>query len=479
MEESLKFKTKKGLYWQFLNQAIDLGVQFIIGIILARLLSPEDYGITALPGVFLAIAGLLTDCGFGQALIRKPELTEKDLSTAFYYSICVGFAAYWALFASAGWIADFYKAPILKSVLRVTAITLFLGPIGSIQGIHLSRRLDFKTLTTISIICKFVTGIVGVVMAFSGSGIWSLVIPPVLSDIISIIAKCYVVRWFPKEKWSKDSFKYLWGFGSKMLLSYMIGTIYENLYTLIIGKMFSPAQLGTWNRAQNYAALPSKQATNILQRVTFPVLSSIQDEDERLAYNYRRILRVSAFVIFPAMLLLSALAEPLIIVLVTDKWEGAVQFLEIMCFSMMWYPIHAINLNLLQVKGRSDYFLKLEIIKRIIGIIILFVTIPMGLVAMAYGGIVSSVLSLFINTYYTGKLINVGIWKQLLDLTPTIIMSLVIYAISRCLMMVISNIYLQIIVCGVVSVVVYFGLALLLKRDELSDCLYLLKIRSK
>lgn len=475
--ESLKYKTKKGLYWQFLNQAIDIGVQFVIGIILARLLSPEDYGITAMPGIFLGIAGLLIDCGFGQALVRKPDLTEKDLSTAFYYSISVGFFAYWVLFAASGWIADFYNAPVLKPVLRVTAITLFLGPVGSIQSVQLTRSLNFKTLTTISVVCKFTTGLLGVAMAFSGYGIWSLVVPPILSSIVSIVIMYCVVRWIPKERWSKDSFKYLWGFGSKMLLSYLIGIIYENIYTIVIGKVFSAAQLGTWNRAQNYASLPSKQATNVLQRVTFPVLSTIQDEQERLGANYRRMLKVSAFLIFPAMLMLSALARPMVLILVTDKWEGAIHFLEIMCFAMMWYPIHAINLNLLQVKGRSDYFLRLEIIKKIIGVVILCVTIPMGLVAMAYGMVASSVISLFINTYYTGKLIDVSIWRQLSDLAPTLALSALIYLITRCLMTVIPNMYWQVAVCGAVAFAVYFGLAAILKRDELNDVLYLLKIK--
>lgn len=474
-EENLKQKTKKGLYWQFFNQFANNGLQFCIGIVLARLLTPEDYGITALPAVFLAVAGCLVDCGFGSALVRKPDLSEKDLSTAFYYSISVGVTLYLALFLSSGWIADFYNAPILESVLKVTALGLLFGPVASVQGVQLSRKLDFKTPTKISLTCKITTGILGLAMAFCGYGIWSLVIPGVVGSIINVLMLYYFVRWLPKERWSKESFRYLWGFGSKLLASWLMGTVYENVYPLIIGKFFSPAQLGIWNRAQGYASLPSKQATNVLQSVTFPVLSKMQEDTDKLAMNYRRILRVSAFVVFPIMLIMAAVAHPLVIILVTEKWESCVPFLQIMCFSLFLYPIHAINLNLLQVKGRSDLFLRLEIIKKIVGILIMCITIPIGLMAMAYGMVVSSFISLIINTYYTGVIINVGYWRQVKDLLPIFLMSLASFIAIRAFMMTTNNLYIQLFIGVLIGLVVYLLLTNILHREEMTDVIYMFK----
>ena len=442
---------------------------------MARLLTPEDYGITALPVVFLAVAQCIVESGFGAALIRKPDLSEKDLSTAFYYSITVGIVLYLGLFFAAPLIADFYNAPILTSVLKVTALSLLISPMASVLSIQLTRNLEFKSLAKISLTCKVTTGIVALTIAFSGFGIWALVIPQVVSSLLNIILLYYCVRWLPRERWSKESFRYLWGFGSKLLFSYLLGTIYENMYLLIIGKFFSTSQLGIWNRAQSYANLPSKQATNVLQSVTFPVLSKIQDDEEKLAYNYRRILRVSAFVVFPIMLLLTALAKPFILILITDKWIECVPFLEILCVAMMLYPIHAINLNLLQVKGRSDLFLRLEIIKKILGVIILCITIPMGLIPMAWGILVSSFLSLFVNTYYTGKLIRVGILRQTMDIAPIFGISCLMYFVAYLVTKVFFNPYAQVFIGGLVATILYVGVAIALKRDELNDLKYMLK----
>ena len=477
-EDNLKSKTKKSLYWQFFNQFGNTGLQFVITTILARLLTPEDYGITALPVIFLAVSQCIVESGFGAALIRKPDLNEKDLSTAFYYGVCMGIILYLGLFLASPFIADFYDAPILTSVLKVTALGLLLSPVASVLSVQLTRSLEFKVLAKISLTCRITTGFVALVIAFSGYGIWALVVPQVVGSFLNIFLLYYCVRWRPKEHWSKESFKYLWGFGSKLLFSYLLGTIYENIYVVVIGKFYSPVQLGIWNRAQSYANLPSKQATGVLQSVTFPVLSKIQDDEEKLAFNYRRILRVSAFVVFPIMLLLSALAEQFVVILITDKWIECVPFLQIMCVAMMLYPIHAINLNVLQVKGRSDLFLRLEIIKKIMGVAILCVTIPWGLIPMAWGMMVSSILSFFVNTYYTGKLIHVNCWRQTLDIAPIFGMAGLMYFVTGFISSCFANVYVQVVIGGAVAVVLYLGIAVLLKREELNDLKYMLKRKS-
>lgn len=475
MEDNLKGKTKKGLYWSFFNQFSNYGMNFIVGIVMARLLSPSDFGITALPAVFMAIASTIQDGGLANALIRKKEVTNKDLSTTFYYSICLGVVLYLTLFLSAPLIADFYHTPILVSLIRVTAIGFLYSPLITPQNILLRRRLDFKTLTKISLVTRVFGATVGIVMAYVGYGVWSLVISNLLAGMFTLLIAWLVVRWLPKYGWSKESFKYLWGYGNKIMFSAIIENLYSNIAPVFIGKYYSPAQLGIYNRAQGYASMPSQNITGAINNVSFPVLSKMQDDTEKLAYNYRRMLRLSAFVIFPIMLMLSALARPLVITMITEKWEHSIIFLQIMCFSMMWYPIHAINLNLLMVKGRSDLFFRLEIIKKITGISILLITLPMGLVPFCYGGIFSSMVALIINTYYTGKLIHIGYIKQMKDLLPIFSLSMFVWIVIHISNYFISNYIVQLIVGGSVGLIVYLGFAFLFKFDELNDVKYLLK----
>lgn len=472
--ENLKSQTKKGLYWTFFNNFANYGLQFIVSIILARLLSPEDYGITALPAIFITVAGTLVDCGFGSALVRKPTVTEKDLSTAFYYSISVGLVLYSALFFSSEWIAGFYKAPILSSVLKFTALSLLFGPIISVQGVQLTRKLDFKTPTKISVTCKITTGVVGIAMAYMGYGIWSLVIPNVVSSILNILLLYYYVRWLPHERWNKESFKYLWNYGNKMLASALLDTIYKNIYPLVIGKYYSTRDLGMYNRAYGYANLPSSNLTNVLQGVTFPVLSKVQDDTETLSRNYRKIICVTAFIVFPLMMMLSALARPLIIVMITAKWEPCIILLQIVCFSLMWYPVHSINLNLLMVKGRSDLFLRLEIYKKILGVIIMIIAIPRGLIFIVSASVAMSLMCLVLNTHYTGRFINAGFLTQMKDLFPALSLSIGMWCIIHAINFFITNLYCQIIFGALGGAIFYLGLSYLLKRPELKEIKYLL-----
>lgn len=474
-KENLKQQTKKGLYWSFFNQFANYGMQFCVGIVMARLLSPSDYGITALPAVFMAVAYIIQNGGLSGALIRKTDLSEKDLSTAFYYSISVGIVLYVVMFFSARWIADFYNTPVLVPLIRVTALGFLWGPLGTPQNVILNRKLDFKTPTKISIISRIVSAIVGISMAFIGYGLWALVISGLLSSFLSLIMNWYVVRWIPKAGWSKDSFKYLWDYGNKMMASSLLDTLYNNIAPVFIGKFYSPAELGVYNRAQGYAMMPSQNVTGVIQGVTFPVLSRMQNDNEALAHNYRRMLKATAFIIFPIMMMLSALAHPLVITLVTAKWESCIILLQIICFSLMWYPVHAINLNLLQVKGRSDLFLRLEIIKKIVGVSILAITLPHGLIVFCCGSVVSSLIALVINTYYTGKLINVGYFKQMRDLLPIVLLGLVMFAMIHLSNYMIPNMLLQIICGGILGAIVYIGGAVLFKFSELDDVKYMLK----
>lgn len=471
-EENIKYKTKKGIYWTFFNQLANNGLQFIVGIIMARMLSPSDYGITALPVVFMVVAELFIGGGFAGALVRKPEINDKDLSTSFIYSSSVGIFCYLALFFGAKWIAEFYNEPVLTPLIRVSALSFLWGPLMTPQNIILQRRLDFKTPARIAITTKMIGAVVGISLAYCGYGLWSLVIMGVVSSFLSFVQTWLAVKWLPKARWSRESFKYLWEYGNKMLASSLIDRIYCNITPIIVGKFYSTADLGVYNRARGYASLPATQGTSVIQSVTFPVLSKLQDNDATLASAYRKMLKTSAFVIFPVMMLLGALAKPFIVLLVTEKWIGAVLLLQLLCFSMMWYPIHAINLNLLQVKGRTDLFLKLEVWKKCLGLTVMSCTLPFGLVYFVAAGIASSFISLFINTYYTGKLIHVGFRMQMRDLLPTYGLSVFTFAVVFCMNHFISSLWLQLILGLTIGTGLYIGLAALFKFSELQDAKY-------
>lgn len=474
MATELKKQTKKGLYWKFADQFSNYGMQFVVGIFMARMLSPDDYGITALPAVFMMVGGIFASAGFGQAMVRKPELTEQDLATAFYYSVGVGALIYILLFIASPWIAAFYHVPVLTPLIRVTALSFIYGPIGAPQQIILQRRLDFKTPTTIAVVTRIISGVVGIYMAYNGYGVWALTISALVSGLSGQLIVMYFVRWYPKTGWSKESFQYLWGFGNKYMASQVIDTLYNNLTPIIIGKFFSTADLGMYNRAQGYARMPSQNVHGVISSVTYPVLAKIQDDDDRLGHAYIKMLKVTAYIVFPMMVGLAALAKPLIVVMITAKWLPCVIMLQLLCFSMMWWPIHAINLNLLLIKGRSDLFLRLEIIKKVWGLAIMAVSLPFGVVAFCAAGIVSSLVSLVINTYYTGKFINCGFWEQIRFLTPTLCLSACVFVGCYLLTMFCPSYVLQIVIGIPMGMIIYIVGSFLFKFEELHELKYLL-----
>lgn len=477
-QENLKYKTKKGLFWKLTEQFSTQGIQFIIGIAMARMLSPTDYGITALPAVFLALAGVFIGPGFGEALIRKPDLKEEDLSTAFYYSFCVGFFFYIILFFSAPLIADFYDTPILTPLTRITALSFIYGAIGTPQSVLLNRKIDFKTPAKISVVCQLIAGVIGIIMAYIGYGVWALVISSLVSGIVGQLTLLFAVRWYPKTRWSWDSFKYLWGYGNKMILASLLDTGYNNITPVIVGKYFSPAMLGEYNRAKSYANLPSLNVFAVIRQVSFPVLAKIQDEEPRLIATYRQMIKMSVFVIFPLMMLLSALARPLVIILVTEKWEGCIILLQLICFSMMWLPVHALNLNILRVKARADLFLKLEIAKKVLGLTVMCCFLPFGLEAFCAAGIGSSIVGVFINSWYTGKMYDFGFGKQIKDILPIFLLSFAMFVCVTLTEKMIDDMFLQLIVGTIVGILTYLGGAMILKFKELQEIKYLLNFKN-
>ena len=442
--KSLKSKTTKGLLWSSIERFSNQGVQFLFSIVLARLLVPSDYGIVAMVAIFFMLAQCFIESGFGSALVRKQDRTEADFNTCFYFNIVVGIVCYLLLFVCAPFIADFYNQPILSPIVRISGLNVLFNSLCIVQGAQFTFKIDFKSTAKISFSCTIVSGIIGIALAYIGFGVWALVWQGVVSTFLKMV----------------------FGYGSKLLASYLIGAIYENIYPLVIGKFYTPAQLGNYSRALGWAQLPSSNITGILQRVTFPVLSEMQGDEERIAINYRRLIRLSAYIIFPLMVGLAVVASPLIRIVLTEKWDGCVLYLQIICLALMWYPVHAINLNLLEVKGRSDLFLRLEIIKRAVGVVIMIITIPMGVLAMCWGMVISSLISLFLNTHYTGKLIKVGYLVQMRDLLPILCVSCVMGGVSFLVVNSVSMEWLSLLLGVVVGGVLYLTLSYIFLHDE-------------
>lgn len=476
---SLKDKTVKGVIWSSIDRFSAQGIQFVFSILIARLLLPEDYGVIAMLNIFLAVSQTFIDSGFGTALIRKIDRTETDFSTVFYFNIAVASVFYVILFFCAPAIANFYDTPLLEPVTKVVALNLIINSLSGIHNAKLSIVIDFKSRAKISIITTLLTGAVGLWMAYAGYGVWTLVVQNLLSSVIRTVMLWIIVRWRPQLVFSWKSFKELFSFGSKLLASALLDTLYNNIYTLVIGKVFSPSTLGVYSKAKNLAQFPSSNITSVLQSVTFPVLSTIQNDEERLSDAYKRFLKLSAFVVFPLMVGLAAVADPFIRIALTDKWANAICLLQILCFSLIWYPIHAINLNILQVKGRSDYFLKLEIIKKVQGVLFLIVTVPMGIVAMCLGKVISSLISLIWNTYYTEKLIGYGYFSQMRDLLPILVHSLVMGGIVLLVVNFMPTLWLKLIVGVLVGIVYYIAGAYIMRFPEMDELLTIMKLKKK
>lgn len=478
MSDSLKQKTVKGVFWSSLERFSVQGIQFVVMIIMANMLTPHDYGLIAMLAVFIAVSQSLVDSGFSQALIRKQDRTEIDNSTVFYFNIIVGLFLYGVLFIVAPFIADFYNEPQLVAITRIIGLSVLINSFVVVQRALLTIKIDFKTQAKAALTAAIISGGLGIWMSANGYGVWAIVAQQLINLGINALLLWMLSLWRPRWVYSWKSFHSLFGFGSKLMVSGLIETVYRYIYLIVIGRVFSASDLGYYTRAHQFTDFPSSNLTGVLQRVTYPILCKIQDDDERLAYVYRKFLRLSAFIIFPLMIGLAVVAEPLVLTLLKEQWLFTATLLSIICFSMMWYPIHAINLNLLQVKGRSDLFLKLEIYKKIIGVCILCITIPMGLIAMCIGSIFSSMIALIINTYYTGKLINVGFIKQMRDLLPIILLSvsmgIIVYFVVEALP--ILPIY-QLTIGIFIGIFFYVSMSLFFNFTEFKDLLQLLKQR--
>lgn len=419
MPESLKNKTIKGVGWSAVDNFVQFGVTFVVSIVLARLLSPDDYGLIGIVTIFTAVCATIINGGFTNALIRKKEATEDDYNTAFIVNMGLSILLYAVIFLCSPFIADFFRREELVALTRVASLGMIIGALALVQQTRLTKRIDFKTQTKITIIASLSSGVIGIGMALMDFGVWALVAQTLSFQAFRTIFLWYYNKWMPRLRFSSESFHELFGFGWKMMASGVLDTVWKELYQVVVGKFYSPAALGQYTRAKQFSQLFSSNLSSVVQRVTFPVLSNIQDDKSRMISGYRRIIKTTMFVTAISMFFLGAIAEPLLYCLIGPKWHEAATFLPLICISGSLYPLHAINLNMLQVQGRSDLFLVLEIVKKIIGLVPLAVCIFYGIMPMLYVNLITGIICYFLNSYFSGKLLGYSSWMQIKDVAPS------------------------------------------------------------
>lgn len=414
--------------WSFIDKVGLQGIQFVISIVLARLLLPEQYGLIGMLAIFLGVAQSFLDSGFGSALIHKINADYVDECSIFYFNIVVGLLATGLLYLVAPAIAQFYKEPLLEPLTRFLSLNIFISSFCLIQTTILTKRLDFKTQAKISISTVVITGPIGIALAYKGYGVWSLAIQQVAGSLARSILLWVFCIWRPSLTFSFSALRGLFSYGSRLLASSLLDKIFENLYLVIIGKFFSAASLGYYSRSLSLQQLPASTLTDIVSRVTFPLFSSMQYDSEQLKKEFRKTFTALAYINLPIFVGLTLVAKPLVIVLLTDKWLPSVLYLQLLAVLGAMYPLHAIHLNLLKSKGRSDLFLKLEVLKKILVVINIVITWSHGIGAMIIGQVVITIVAYFINSYYTTILIKYSFAEQFRDLAPIALISAVMGA---------------------------------------------------
>lgn len=462
MSGSIKEQTVSGFKWNALGQFSTYAIQFVLGIVIARLLDPADYGVIGMLAIFMAIAQSFTDSGFGNALIRKRDRTEVDCSTAFYFNVAVAIFLYGVLFLSAPAIAAFYNTPLLTDVLRVYSLTLIISSLGIVPRALRSVAVDFKTQAYASVISVIVSGLVGLCLAYSGYGVWALVWQSIIGSCVGVVVIWVLARWRPLWAYSWESFRSMFSYGSKLLASGLLHTVYTHASSILIGKFYTPAELGNYDRGNSIASLPSLRLSDVFHSVTFPILSKLQDDDERLKHVYHKYVAMTSLVIFFLMTLLAVVARPLVLLLLTEKWLGAVPFLQVFCFAYMFDSICRLNNNMLFVKGWSGMFLKLEILKKVVVTPFFLLAIPYGPLVICYVAVLHTVVDITCSTYCLKKFLGIEL-RDYVSVVKYFFLSLVACAPAFyvCTLEVSPWVSLSV---GVVSAfALYWGL---LRRDE-------------
>lgn len=487
MKSLLKQKSINGMIWTVTERLSVQAVQLLVQIILARLLEPAQFGLIGMLLIFTAVAQSIMDSGFGSALIQKKDADQTDSSSIFFFNLLLGVILALILSLTAPLIAQFYRQPALIPITRVLSLTLVINAFSLVQTSLLAKKLEFKTQMKISLLAVMISGLIGIIMAYRGFGVWSLVVQMVSKSLFQAIFLWLFNDWRPTAVFSISSLKSMFSFGSKLLVSGLIDTIFNNIYQTFIGRVYSPTDLGFYSKAKSIETAATQATSSSLGQVLFPTLVHLQNDLENLKKAYRKTIRLSLFLHFPLMIGLWAISDPLFRLLLTDKWAQSIPYFRILCIAGLLYPLHVLNLNILKVKGRSDLFLRLEIIKKVLVILAIFITYRWGIIAMLYGQIVTSAIGYLLNSFYSGHLINYSQWDQIKDLTPSfgsaVMMGTIMFLVG---MVPIQSYLLQILLQSSVGISIYYLISLKASPSELkevrsivTDSMHLLLLKRK
>lgn len=456
MEESISHKTARTSFWAAIERMSTLGIQFIVSLVLSRLLLPDDYGAVAMLTIFTNISFEFVNCGIGNALIRKQNCSHYDYSTAFYFNIIVGFVMYIILYIISPFVAEFYSMPILRNLLRVTGLSVIISSFSIVQNAILTKNLEARKIAILTFTGTMISGIAGISLAFLGYGVWALAWQTIIASFLVTLILWYTSSWKPTLVFSKSSMSYLWQFGYKMLATGLISAVYSNIYSIVIGRFYNSTSLGFFNRGQTLASLFPTIIEKIFIKNSLPILSQLQKDNDKLLLVYREYIKLACFVTFPIVFLVAALAEPFVLIVLTEKWSGCIVYIQIFAIAAMISSANSVNLNLLQVYGRSDYTLKAEIIKKGAGVLMVFCLLSKGPLILAIGGGLFSIPVYFVNLYYAKKLSGLSYKTQICDMLPILYNSLCLYGSVYVVRMFIGNNYLQLIIGTSLGIFVYY-----------------------
>lgn len=455
----------KGLWWKLLERFGVQGVQFVLQIILARLLDPAHYGVLSIMVIFTTLANVFVQNGFNTALIQNKDVTDDDYSSVFWISFGISVVLYIALFFAAPLIGSFYNMPDIVTPFRVISIMILPGALNSVQLAKVSREMNFKRVFYSNVAGVVISGIVGIVMAYRGFGLWALVVQTLLNVVIACIVMIFTVHWMPKMVCNLKRVVVLFSFGWKLLVSALLDTLYQDLRSLVIGKKYDRSTLGYYNRGKQFPQFFINAVNGAVQSVMLPAMSSEQDDKTRVKAIMRASISVSAFVIFPIMAGLAGVATPLVGLLLTDKWLPCVPYMQIYCFSLAFYPVHSCNLQAINAMGRSDIYLKLEAIKKTYGLLMLILALLLfdTPVAIAATGLITTFISCFVNAYPNKKLVDYSYVEQLRDMLPSLLISLVMFGIVLMIGHLGLSRIMTLLIQIMAGVAIYMGLSVLLR----------------
>ena len=478
-KESIRGSIMSGLVWKFAERIGAQGIGFIVSIVLARLLCPEDYGLISLITIFLAVSGVFIQSGYGTALIQKKDADNIDFSTVFYFNILMSLIFYFLLYIISPYIAKFYNEPTLTRIVRVMSISLIISAVNNVQHAYVSKTMQFKRFFYSTLVGTILSGFLGVAMAYMGFGVWAIVAQQLFNTLVDTIVLWFTVRWRPQLVFSIERLKGLFSFGWKLLISGLIDTLYNNIYGLLIGKIYNPSLLGLYNRGNQFPNLIVSNIDGPIQSVLLPALSEEQDNKERLKSMVRRSIVTSSFIIYPMMIGMAAVAKPMVSILLGEKWLGCVFFLQISCITLAFWPIHTANLQAINAVGRSDIFLKLEIIKNILGIVVLIISIPFGIKVMVIGRAIQGFICTIINAFPNKKLLGYSFAEQWKDLIPSLVISLFMGLLVMLVELLGFNSYITLLIQIPVGALTYFGLAYILKFECFTYLLSMINNRTR